>query len=203
MSEAVAIPKSKKRETKPRFVSLEAYFLAEEKSLHKNEYHNGIIIPMAGALLTHNRLAFKAGKLIDNFVEENDLNFIVSNSDTKVRIESYNKVVYPDAVVICETPQYFEGKEHTIINPILIVEVFSDSSKKYDRNTKFEMYRTLSSFKEYVLIHQDRKQVAVFSKQPNGTWILQDYIGDETTAILHHINECPLSLKRLYHGLEL
>jgi Uma2 family endonuclease len=187
--------------TAPKYVSIEAYYRAEEKSLTKNEYHDGTIIPMAGAKLLHNRLALKTAFLIEFFLEEQLLTHIVSNSDTKIRIEEFNKIVYPDAVVICDTPQYFNNREDTITNPLVVVEVLSASTARYDRSTKFEFYRTLPSFKEYVLIYQDRHRVSVWTKQADGSWLPKDYIGDETTAVLHSLHNCPLSLARLYKGL--
>lgn len=203
MAEAIAISPSpnKRKAITSRYISLEEYFEAEEKSLYKNEYHDGIIIKMAGALLPHNRLASRAIAYLEIFVEENDFDYIVSNSDTKIRIEAYNKVVYPDAVVICEKPEYFDGREDTITNPRVIVEVLSKKTKSHDRTLKFDMYRTLPSFKEYVLIYQDRKQVSVYSKQANNIWLLTDYDTDDAVAIVHNLNDCPLPLKRLYHRL--
>jgi Uma2 family endonuclease len=202
MIEALALPKTQKEVAKtPKYITLEAYFKAEEKSLTKNEYHDGIIIPMAGAKLRHNRLAHKTAHLIEAFLEEKELEWIVSNSDTKIRIEDFNKVVYLDAVVICAPPQYFNGREDTITNPLVVIEVFSTSTKKFDQNTKFEMYRSLPSFKEYVLVYQDLHRVAVWTKQNDGSWLPKDYIGDEAVAILHALEDCPLSLKRLYRGL--
>ncbi len=202
MLEALALPKMREIALKsPKIITLEAYFKAEEKSLAKNEYHDGIIIPMAGAKLKHNRLAHKTAYLIEKFLEEEELPFIVSNSDTKIRIEAFNKVVYPDAVVICAPPQYFNGREDTITNPLLVVEVLSASTKMYDRTTKFEMYRTIPSFKEYVLVYQDRRHVAVWTKQNDGSWLPKDYIGDESTAILNALDGCPLPLNKLYKGL--
>ena len=202
MSEATTLLQPKKKATMPRLVSLEDYFRAEEKSLYKNEYHNGIIIKMAGAKLPHNRLAGQAITLFNIFVYDNDFDYIVGNSDTKIRINAFNKIVYPDAVVICEKPEYFEGREDTITNPSVIIEVLSKSTKNHDSNLKFDMYRTLPSFKEYVLIHQERKRVSVYSKQPNNTWILADYDGDAAIAILPNMHDCPLPLKRLYHRME-
>jgi Uma2 family endonuclease len=201
MSETIFASKPKKTPAEPRKVSLEAYFAAEEKSFEKNEYHNGIIVKMAGGTYNHGSLAIKVASTLLNFVEENDLNFRVNGSDLKIRIEEFNKVVYPDALVICEGPIFFKDRKDTIINPMLIVEVLSNSTKIYDKTTKFEMYRTLESFKEYVLIHQDRKHVSVYSKQPDATWILRDYDGDDATAILYHLEQCPLPLNRLYRGL--
>jgi Uma2 family endonuclease len=202
MSEALALPKTQNIVAKmPKFITLEAYFKAEEKSLTKNEYHDGIIIPMAGAKIKHNRLAHKTAFLIEAFNEANNLDYIVSNSDTKIRIEDFNKVVYPDAVVICSPIEHYKGREDTITNPLLVVEVLSTSSKKFDEGTKFEMYRSLPSFKEYVLIFQDLKRVAVWTKQNDGSWLPKDYIGEDAIAILHTIEGCPLPLKRLYRGL--
>ncbi len=202
MSEATTLLQPKKKATIPRLVSLEDYFRAEEKSLYKNEYHNGIILKMAGAKLPHNRLASRTISYLTIFVEDNDFDYIVSNSDTKIRIEDFNKIVYPDAVVICEKPDYYKGRLDTITNPTIIIEVLSPSTKEHDSNLKFDMYRTLPSFKEYVLIHQERKRVSVYSKQPNNTWILADYDGDDAIAIVHNMHDCPLPLKRLYHRME-
>jgi Uma2 family endonuclease len=203
MVEAISKPSNRRAVLLPRSVSLEAYFRAEDKSVQKNEFHAGIIRPMAGAKLNHNILASKAVKLLDNFVEDNDFRYKVSNSDTKIRIEASNKVVYPDAVVICEKPKFFNGRQDTITNPLLIVEVTSDSTKKHDRGSKFDDYRTIPSFKEYVLINQESKHVTVYTKQADETWILRDYHGEDATAILYILHNCPLPLKRLYWGLDL
>jgi Uma2 family endonuclease len=202
MTKAVAsILKSKVDIATQKYVSIDAYFRAEEKSLTKNEYHDGIILPMAGANLKHNLLSQKVGAIMTLFVEDNELSYKVSNCDTKIRIEDFNKIVYPDAVVICETPQYYKNREDTITNPLLVVEVLSNSTSKFDRTTKFEYYRTLESFKEYVLIYQDRTHIAVWTKQENGAWLPVDYKGEESSAILHSIKECTLSLKRLFKGI--
>lgn len=203
MSDTIAAPKPRIKTAESRRVSLDTYFRAEEKSLEKNEFHNGIILKMAGGTFNHDSLSMKTGALMSVFVEENDLNFNVNGSDLKIRIDEFDKIVYADALVVSDGPSYFNNRKDTITNPILIVEVLSDSTQNYDRTTKFEMYRTLPSFKEYVLVHQNRKHVSVWTKQTDDTWILKDYKGDEAVAILHHIHGCPLSLKRLYRGLVL
>lgn len=186
---------------KSKIVSIEAYYKAEEKSLTKHEYHDGIVTPMAGAKLRHNRLASRINHLLEEYIEVNALTYPISNSDIKIRVEEYNKIVYPDAVVICEIPQYYLGREDTITNPLIIVEVLSPSTAKFDNGTKFEYYRTLDSFKEYVLIHQDRHRVTVWTKQADGSWLPKDYDGDSETAVLHHLQGCPLALERLYRGI--
>ncbi len=192
-------PKVKKR----RSFTLEAYFRAEEKSSCKHEFHDGLILPMAGGSFNHDNLGGNAVTLLNLFIYEHRLHYFVNGSDTKIRIEAYNKVVYSDALVVCEEPQYFEGRDDTIVNPLIIVEVLSNSTKNFDKTTKFEMYRSLESFREYVLIHQDRKHVSVFSKQTDAIWLLRDYDGDEAVAIMYALHQCPLPLSRLYYGLKL
>ena len=203
MSETVSSISEQKilYKTAPKYVSIEAYYKAEEKSLTKHEYHDGIVISIAGAKLIHNLLAQKASILMGIFIIENDLHHKISNSDTKICIEEYNKIVYPDAVVICETPQFYNNRENTITNPLLVVEVLSPSTARFDKATKFEYYRTLPSFKEYVLIHQDLRRVSVWTKQADGAWLPKDYVGDEATAVLHSIQDCPMPLARLYKGI--
>lgn len=171
--------------------------------MSKNEFHYGIIIPLADAKLNHNRLAHKTAFLLESFIGASPYSYIVSNSDTKIRIEAYNKVVYPDAVVICETPEFYEGREDTITNPLIVVEVMSQSSEVFDRSMKFDYYRSIESFKEYVLLRQETQRVTVYTKQPDDTWILRDYVGPDATAILYALHNCPLPLNRLYAGLEL
>ena len=131
MSEATILSQPKKKATMPRLVSLEDYFRAEEKSLHKNEYHNGTVVKRQGVPLINSRLICKATTLFHDFIDENDFDYIVSNSDTKIRIEDFNKIVYPDAVVICEKPDYYKGRLDTITNPTIIIEVLSKSTKEH------------------------------------------------------------------------
>jgi Uma2 family endonuclease len=187
----------------PRRYSLAEYFKREERALYKHEFHNGIIKAMPGGTYNHDRLSVKMTTALDNFVENGGLNYSVNGSNLKIRIEDYDKILYPDALVISVGPEYFEDRDDTITNPLIIVEVLSDSTKNYDKTLKFEMYRSLPSFKEYVLVHQDRMKISVFTKQNDATWILQDYTGEGSIAILHALHDCPLDLNKIYKGLKL
>lgn len=134
--------------------SLEEYFALEEKAEEKHEYHNGKIVQMSGGSIPHSKIAVNVANALDNWIASNDLPFIVLNSDVKIRIEQYNRNVYPDVLVVCEKLQYWGGRKDIILNPTLIFEVASESTEDYDRGGKFSLYRSLPSFKEYVLISQ-------------------------------------------------
>lgn len=203
MTTAIAnIPKSRGK-LKPGFIPLEKYFQDEETALHKSEYDNGKIIKMAGGTPLHDNLASIANTLINVFVENNDLAYIVNGSETKIRIEAYDKVVYPDALVIMEKPIYYKDRNDTIVNPLIVVEVLSKGTAQHDRTLKFDYYRSIETFKEYVLIDQNKKRMSIFTKQADATWILRDYEGEDAVAVLYALHECPISLKRLYRNMEI
>ena len=84
-----------------------------------------------------------------------------------------------------------------VINPLLIVEVLSPSTEDYDRGKKFEMYRTIESFREYLIVHQDRRHVEHYSKQDDGSWVLREYSGAKVTVTIPRLN-VQISLGELY-----
>lgn len=199
---ASQIQSKPKPKPKRRKMSLKAYFEAEDKALDKHEFHDGNTTNMAGVTFNHDNLAGKVITALNIFIEDNELNYFVNGSDTKICIESYHKIVYPDAVVICEKPDFFENRKDTITNPLIVIEILSKSTAAHDRSLKFEYYRSLPSFKEYVLIHQEEKRMSVYTQQADDTWIVRDYVGEDAVATLHASHECPLVLKKLYRGLE-
>ncbi|TAK35838.1 MAG: Uma2 family endonuclease [Saprospiraceae bacterium] len=176
--------------------SLEEYFAMEEKAAEKHEYHNGKIIPMAGGSIPHNKIAVNLTRTLDNWIEENKLPFVVLNSDTKIRIEKYNRSVYPDALVVCEKVEYWGGRTDIILNPTLIFEVLSDSTEEHDRGSKFSLYRLLPSFKEYVLIDQYKPWVDSYFKrsEEEGLWKISSAMEMDTSIRLHTVGfDLPLS----------
>ena len=155
---------------------------------------------MLGAKFNHNLIATNTTTALSNALEEKEQNLLVLNSDTKIHIPGLRSFVYPDAVVVCEVPEFYEGREDTIMNPLLVVEVLSPSTEKYDRHTKFGHYKTLPSFQEYVLIRQNMPFVTASYKIAERTWQDTDAEGIEDTIYLRSI-DITISLKRLYKGI--
>jgi Uma2 family endonuclease len=60
---------------------------------------------------------------------------------------------------------------------VLVVEVLSPSTEGYDRGKKFALYRSIGSFREYLLVHQDRCRVEHYSRQDDGSWVLREHSG--------------------------
>jgi Uma2 family endonuclease len=181
----------------PKIYSLQDYLQREERALHKNEFYNGQIIRMPGGKLKHNAIASNALTALKNAIKTLDKKYWAINSDQKIYIEAVNIAVYPDALVISEKPEYYQTRKDLITNPLLIVEVASDSTRAYDRGAKFMHYRSLPSFKEYVLIEQNSNQVEVWFKERENTWTIKTET-DITASILMQSIGISISLSDIY-----
>lgn len=182
-------------ETREKIYTIEEYLEMEEHSKEKHEFYNGKISLMPGGTFTHNQVAANVSfALIEALYEED---YIVCNSDMKIHIPRIQTVVYPDAVVVFQKPELYNGRADVIMNPLLVVEVASPSTSRYDRIGKFEHYKSLSSFKEYVIVEQNSPWVLASYKTADKTWIDTEAEGLDQSIQLQSIN-CSIALKKIY-----
>ncbi|MGH9752166.1 MAG: Uma2 family endonuclease, partial [Blastocatellia bacterium] len=113
------------------------------------------------------------------------------------RFPKNRKFHYPDVTVVCDEPQFAYDERDALLNPLLIVEVLSDSTGDYDRNEKFAYYKEIESFREYLLVAQDEPVVERFLKRPDGSWVGARVEGLDQGIELMTIN-CRLRLKDIY-----
>jgi Uma2 family endonuclease len=153
------------------YMSPEAYLKAEQDSLIKHEYRQGLVYAMAGASNTHVSIAVNLVAMFRNHVRGSGCR--VYTADTKVHIESVKTYYYPDVAISCD--QRDRELKDFLRHPCLIVEVLSDTTEAFDRGDKFNDYRNLESLQEYVLVSQTRKRVECFRKNAEGQWVLYPY----------------------------
>ncbi len=152
----------------PKVYTFEEYLRREEKSVEKHEFYNGKIIKMPGGTDIHSEIAANVITALKIVVRPLPRKFRVYDSNLKIHIEPTNTGVYPDALIVCEEPQFWQNRRDVIINPLLIVEILSPSTQAYDRLGKFELYKLLPSFQEYVLVNTDKLSVETrFQEEPN------------------------------------
>src|SRR5687768_3988942 len=102
---------------KNRKYTAEEYLALEEKAEFRSEYDDGKIAAMAGSSLNHARITVN----IDRFFGRKLSNTCESlTTDIKVRVENYRKFYYPDVLVICGKAEFYQKRNDTITNPILI-----------------------------------------------------------------------------------
>lgn len=157
--------------TVPRhFITPEEYLHRERNAEVRSEYFRGEMFAMAGASANHNLIVLNTGASLRELLKKKPCR--VYPSDLKLRIAATGLYTYPDLSVVCGEPQLEADGGDVLLNPVVLVEVLSDSTEAYDRGKKFEHYRTLPSLKHYVLVAQDRHSIDCFSCKPDGSWIL-------------------------------
>lgn len=182
-----------------RIYTPEEYLALEESAEEKSEYHNGQIIPMTGGTTNHNQISLNTSFALIAALRQQD--YRVYMADVRLWIPQEQRFTYPDVMVIAGQPEYYNNRKDTVTNPVLIVEVLSESTKEYDRTKKFKAYSTISTFQEYVLIGQTAKSIEQFSKTGNKKWSFRLY-DEEDEAIEFTAIDAQVSLNDLYDKVE-
>jgi Uma2 family endonuclease len=146
----------------PTFTPTE-YLELERRAEAKSEYVDGQVYAMAGASPVHVFICSNLVRHIGNRLEGSPCR-IVSN-DLRVRVPDSSLYSYPDGIIVCGKLELDEDQNDTLLNPVVIFEVLSDSTEKWDRGEKFARYRTIPSLKEYILISQSLPRVERFVRE--------------------------------------
>ncbi|MES2461150.1 MAG: Uma2 family endonuclease [Armatimonadota bacterium] len=183
---------------KPLF-SPEEYLDRERYAENKSEYIAGEILAMAGASLTHNRITLNlGGELRARLRGSSSSPF---TSDLRVQVSAAGPYFFPDALIICSDPVFRDGREDTVLNPVVLIEVLSPSTEAYDRGEKFAYYRRMESLQEYVLVSQTRPRVERFTRQGD-LWVLEEFNGTDPSTVLPLVSvDCLLPLAEVYAGV--
>lgn len=160
----------------------EEYLALERGCEAKHEYYNGEIFAMSGASEWHVLIVTNLVYELQSQLKDGPCR--VYSTDLRVRVAPAGLYTYPDVIVLCDEPRFSDEQEDTLLNPALIIEVLSESTKDYDRGGKFEQYRTIDWFVEYLLIAQDRPHVEHHTRQLDGSWIFHETNNLEDTIHL-------------------
>ena len=177
--------------------TVEEYLKLEAASEEKHEFWDGAIVAMVGGTPNHSKISNSIGTAIDIELIKQNKNCATYNSDLKVHIPAFSRFVYPDCMVLCEKEEMYEGSKVIIKNPSLIIEVLSASTKEYDMSSKFEGYRSLPSFKEYMIIWQTITKVQTWYREAEDLWRISSAFGLDKTIQLYSI-DCEIALKDIY-----
>lgn len=151
----------------------EEYLAWERLQPQKHEFHRGEVFAMAGATFEHNQIVANVLGELRTALRQKPCR--VCASDLRVKIPATGLYTYPDASVVCGRPEFEDDKLDTLLNPLLLVEVLSESTADYDRGTKFTNYRTIASLRDYVLISTDQVLVEYHTRKDDGSWVLREF----------------------------
>lgn len=189
----------KKPQTEKRYYTPEEYLALEEAAIDKSEYHDGEIIPMTGGTTNHNSIIIN---LIANLkFGLRGKNYSLFTSDVRLWIPQNCRYVYPDIMVIQGEPAYQENNQTIVTNPLIIIEILSHSTQDYDRGGKFLSYRSIPSFREYILIDQYRYHIEQFAQNSKSKWELTEYDSEESVLTLESV-KFQIPLREIYERIQ-
>ncbi len=150
-----------------RQYTLDDYFAVEEMSPVKHEYCDGEIFAMAGASFDHTAIVSNVLSFLHLALRESSCRAFGSD----LRIATHGGLyTYPDVSVVCGRPLLVAGRPDTVQNPVLLVEVLSEATRRYDRGKKLDAYKSIPSLREVLLIEQAKVDVDVWRRDDEASW---------------------------------
>ena len=181
-----------------RPIAEQEYLALDRVADRRSEYHDGQMFLMSGASNEHNLIVGEVIRNIGNTLVNSPCN--VYPSDMRIQIPGRRNYVYPDVSVVCAEPQFDDKRSEILLNPNLIIEVLSPSTQHFDRGKKFDLYRSIPSVQEYVLVAQDEPRVAVYQRRANEEWAFTEAEGLKGKIRLYSVG-CDLGLKEIYRKI--
>lgn len=185
-------------QTRKHIYTPEEYLELEEKALYKSEYRNGEIVPMTGGTGNHNKITLVIAAILLYALRRTK--YEVFMGDMRLWIPEFRQYTYPDVMVTDGKAIYTNNKNTTVTNPLLIVDVLSKYTKNYDQGDKFTFYRSITQFKEYVLVPQNQYQVMHYSKTNEGEWTFREYKSENDIIKLQYL-DFEISLVDIYQDV--
>ena len=187
--------------TNPKTLLTEDEYLAfERRSEFRHEYVAGEVFDMTGASRYHVRIVTNIIFVLETQLRDRPCN--VYSNDMRVRIRRARHYAYPDVVVTCGEEKYADAELDTLLNPLVIFEVLSDSTEAYDRGKKFESYQLIESLTDYLLVSQRARRIEQFTRRTGRDWIYTEAHEPGDVIRIQSIG-CELKLEDVYLKVEL
>jgi len=181
-------------------VSIEEYLEMENTSIEKHEYYKGEIFAMSGAKMPHNTIS--KNLLGTLFTKLKGKKCQPYGSDVRIHIESNTLFAYPDISIICDEVITRNNDDFNVLNPVVIIEILSQSTKNYDRGEKFKLYRDIPTLKEYILIDSESIHIETFRLNEKNHWELEEYNFVTEELYVKAINE-KILIADIYEGVKI
>ena len=174
--------------------SAEEYLMSERHSATKNEYFNGRVLSRAGSNRSHNMIVSNAAIAIGSRMHGHKCEIYIGNMRVKL---PNNYICYPDVVIVNGEPKFTDQNFDLLLNPTLVLEIFSNGTNSSDKTRKLESFLEMESIKEYFLVKEDEMRVEHYAKQNQKQWIYRIYNERDDVISLDSIN-CKISLAEIY-----
>ena len=177
----------------------DTYLAIERDSDQRHEWLDGHVYAMAGGTLIHAALSLAVGSELRTLALPCGCR--VFRPDARVRVLATGLATYPDASVVCGPLVVDPEDPNAMTNPIVLVEVLSDGTERYDRGEKFEHFRRIPTLRDYVLVSQHKALIEVFSRGDDNLWALREAGPGQSVALTALTGS--IEVDRVYAGIEL
>jgi Uma2 family endonuclease len=172
----------------------EDYIAAERQGSARHEYFNGQVIPKSGGNRWHNLIATSMAVAIGTRLQGNRGEIYING----MRVQLGGRIIcYPDVTVVAGEPTFADANADILLNPTVIMEVFSRVTNPTEKSRKLESYLALESIKECLQIKADEMRVEHYSKQNPKQWIYRIYNERDDVISLESLN-VKISLSEIY-----
>ena len=182
------------------YLTEEEYLIQELKAEFKSEYDNGKVVAMAGAKDEHNLIVSNLIYELNKCARGN--NCLVYPSDMLLKLKHCNTFVYPDVMMVCDKKQIEKKAKNgsdALLNPTVIVEVLSKSTRRRDEVVKRDCYLELKGVKQYILVDSLKKDITMYSKNNQEEWVIKKYKSENDTI---EVENCAISISDIYRNIE-
>ena len=172
-----------------KFASDEEYFLYEEGGELKHELINGNLYEKSGSSKYHNALE----RYLANFIEG-----LIGNNQYEVYIEGFKvktpdgSFFYPDIIVCKSNAEHYYTSE-----PILLIEILSETTRKFDLTDKFIQYQKIPALKYYLCVEPEQQVIIFYFKTESKEWMTETFTKNESVIDLPALN-ISFSVKDVY-----
>ncbi len=196
---------AKLKEETGREYTVQEYLEMERAAFERSEYISGEIFAMAGESNNHGIVSVNLTSEIHQQLKGKDCQLRAKDTKVASNILPDKKTPsmkgmfsYPDMVIICGEPEFHDEHKDIILNPKVIIEVLSESTELFDRNTKFIRYSKFNpTLTDYILVSQDKPMIEHFVRQDDESWKIYTYFGLKATSTIESIG-CKLKLSDIY-----
>ncbi|MCC6473912.1 MAG: Uma2 family endonuclease [Burkholderiales bacterium] len=169
----------------PAWIAPDEYLALEERASVKHEYLDGVIYAwqgygpaaMAGGSRRHNEIVQNLVVALRPGLRGGPCRAYAT--DMRLHVKAKDAYFYPDLMITC-APGDLDGdgtRVAALSEPLVIMEVLSESTEAFDRGEKFDAYKLIPTLREYVLVPASGRCIEVYRRQADGAWTRQDYAG--------------------------
>ena len=172
----------------------EDYLKSERQNISKNEFNNGQVLAKSGLNRWHNLIATNATIAVGSRLSNHKCEIYTGNMRVQL---SRNRFCYPDLVMVNGEPNFTDSNCDILLNPSIVLEIFSNKVNSFDKMEKLESYLAMESIRECLFVKEDEMRVEHYARQNAKQWIYKIYNERDDVIALESIN-CKISLAEIY-----